>query len=577
MTEYGRGPGPEPWQPDDPLFGDRPAYGSGQGYTGTEGDAAQQGGWHPQDGERYSSYPAPGPEQQEPYGGWDGAAAGTGQPFPAGGDPYGTGEHPLPGDPYGTGQHPLPDDPYGTSQHPWPDDPYATAGHPGPGDGTAPVVGQSPQPGPAANAVPHAAEGRGSPGAGPDPETGWDPGPDQGEAAFFADDHGGSGDPPRDGDDGDSRDDAPGPGRRRGRARGGRGRGKGRGRGRNGCACVVALVVLAGGLGAVGYVGYDFYQDRFGPAPDYTGKGYGQVQVEIPEGATLSDMGNILKKKGVVKSHDAFVEAASGNSEANGISAGVYTLRKRMAAAEALALMTDPSALNTLTISEGLRATKIYETIDRKLELAKGTTQKVAKEADLGLPSWARGKVEGFLFPARYDVSEDTKPADLLRQMVKRARNEFRKIDLESEARKVGRTPYEVLTIASLIQAEAQEDEDFGKVSRVIYNRLDKPMPLQFDSTINYAKGRSSLDVSIEDTRMESPYNTYRHQGLPPSPIDNPGHQALEAALHPTKGDWLFFVTVRPGDTRFTDDLEEHERNVEEFNQAQKEKRERGE
>lgn len=101
-------------------------------------------------------------------------------------------------------------------------------------------------------------------------------------------------------------------------------------------------------------------------------------------------------------------------------------------------------------------------------------------------------------------------------------------------------------------------------------------MKLGFDSTINYAMGRSSLDTSISDTKYPSPYNTYLHQGLPPGPIGNPGHQAIEAALKPTKGDWLYFVTVKPGDTRFTDSESEHSKNVEDFNKEQRNKKGNG-
>jgi len=135
--------------------------------------------------------------------------------------------------------------------------------------------------------------------------------------------------------------------------------------------------------------------------------------------------------------------------------------------------------------------------------------------------------------------------------MVNRANAEFTKIDLEGNATKVGKTPEEILTIASLVQAEAQESEDFGKVSRVIYNRLDQNMALGFDSTINYAMGRSTLSTSVQDTQYASPYNTYIHKGLPPGPISDPGDTALDAALNPTPGNWLYFVTVKPGDTRF--------------------------
>lgn len=107
------------------------------------------------------------------------------------------------------------------------------------------------------------------------------------------------------------------------------------------------------------------------------------------------------------------------------------------------------------------------------------------------------------------------------------------------------------------------------KVARVVYNRLEKSMPLQFDSTINYALNRSTLTTTAGDTKLDSPYNTYLHPGLPPTPITNPGRDAIQAAAHPAEGDWLYFVTVGPGDTRFTDSYEQHQRNVAEFNARQ--------
>jgi UPF0755 protein len=105
-----------------------------------------------------------------------------------------------------------------------------------------------------------------------------------------------------------------------------------------------------------------------------------------------------------------------------------------------------------------------------------------------------------------------------------------------------------------------------GKVARVIFNRLERGMPLQMDSTINYALGRSTLATSTRDTRIDSPYNSYQRMGLPPTPIGNPGEEAMRAAIDPTPGDWLYFVTVKPGDTRFTADYAEHQHNVDEFN-----------
>ncbi|MYS23745.1 UPF0755 protein, partial [Streptomyces sp. DvalAA-14] len=340
---------------------------------------------------------------------------------------------------------------------------------------------------------------------------------------------------------------------------------------RSGCACLVVVVVLAGGLGGAVFFGHSFYESHFGPAPDYTGSGTAtSVQVEIPTGASATTMGNILKKAGVVKSVDAFVSAANKNSKSRAIQAGVYVLNAQMSAAAAVTLMLDPKSQNALIIPEGWRATRIYEAIDTKLGLKKGTTAAQVKGVNLGLPAWAKGSVEGFLFPTKYSVAKSMKPVTLVKDMVNQAKAEYTEDGLEDAASKSGRSPLDLVKIASLVQAEAQEAGDFGKVSQVIYNRLDQGMTLQFDSTINYAMGRSTLNTSNKDTQFDSPYNTYVHKGLPPGPIDNPGHAAIEAAMNPTDGNWLYFVTVKPGDTRFTASYAEHQKNVQDFNDYQK-------
>ncbi|KJS59799.1 aminodeoxychorismate lyase [Streptomyces rubellomurinus] len=239
-----------------------------------------------------------------------------------------------------------------------------------------------------------------------------------------------------------------------------------------------------------------------------------------------------------------------------------------MSAAAALAVLIDPANANGLTIPEGWRGYQIYAAIDKKLNLPEGTTQRTAKEqsAELGLPEFAAGSPEGYLFPATYSVTEGTTALDLLKQMVERAGKEFSRDDADIVAQTLGQSLYGLVTVASMVQGEADNTEDMGRVARVIYNRLAKGMPLQLDSTINYALGRSTLNTTVTETKLDSPYNTYLHAGLPPTPISNPGRQAIMAALDPTPGDWLYFVTVKPGDTRFTDSFEVQQRNVAEFN-----------
>ncbi|WP_193776649.1 endolytic transglycosylase MltG [Streptomyces sp. E2N166] len=223
----------------------------------------------------------------------------------------------------------------------------------------------------------------------------------------------------------------------------------------------------------------------------------------------------------------------------------------------------------SLVIPEGWRATQVYEAVDKTLALPPGTTKKSLAKANLKLPNDAEGNPEGYLFPATYPLGENPTPEKLLTAMVDTANKKFTGAPVAAGAQRNALNVYQAVTIASIVQAEADAKEDMGKLARVVFNRLERGMPLQMDSTINYALGRSTLETTTKDTKIDSPYNSYQRMGLPPTPIDNPGDEAMSAAINPTPGDWLYFVTVKPGDTRFTADYAEHQRNVAEFNRIQ--------
>lgn len=224
----------------------------------------------------------------------------------------------------------------------------------------------------------------------------------------------------------------------------------------------------------------------------------------------------------------------------------------------------------SLVIPEGWRSGQIYDAIDKALALPAGSTKKTLTRAALKLPNDAEGNPEGYLFPATYPLAEKTTPESLLTAMVRTADRKFNGAPIAAGAQRNAMNVYQAVTIASIVQAEAATAEDMGKVARVVFNRLERGMPLQMDSTVNYALNRSTLKTTESDTRIDSPYNSYQRMGLPPTPIDNPGEEAMRAAINPTPGDWLYFVTVKPGDTRFTPSYEEHQRNVAEFNANQK-------
>ncbi|MGW6736408.1 endolytic transglycosylase MltG [Streptomyces sp. NPDC055013] len=230
----------------------------------------------------------------------------------------------------------------------------------------------------------------------------------------------------------------------------------------------------------------------------------------------------------------------------------------------------------TLVIPEGWRASHVYAAVDRALTLPAGTTKKSLAKLDLKLPNDADGNPEGYLFPATYPLERDGKkatPDSLLSAMVDTANKRFGGAPIAAGAQRNSMNVYQTVTIASIIQAEAATKPDMGKVARVVYNRLERGMPLQMDSTINYALKRSTVRTTEADTRIESPYNSYQRMGLPPTPIANPGEEAMRAAINPAAGDWLYFVTVKPGDTRFSADYSEHQRNVAEFNAEQQQKK----
>lgn len=564
MTEYGRGAGSEPWHPEDPLYGDQgwraqqaasgqAPYDGGQQsqqhyqqpyysqqpqdpYAPQPHYAAQpsQQGYveHPQQGypqQQYADQYAAQPQQYQ--GGWDSTGEQAAMPY--------AGQQP---DPYNNGYAGEGHDLYGTPEAYPPPQP--------PGQRQAPAAPEVPEQG-------HE----------------WDAEPQEERHPFFTGV-----------DESEREDDEPGESRRATGDGGGRERrGKTKKKGKSGRACLVLAVIFAVGAGGIGYVGYEFYQKKFGAAPDYVGEGTSDtVTVEIPTGAGGSEIGQILKEAGVVKSIDAFVQAQNDDPKGKTIQAGAYTMKKGMSAANAVKLMLNPSSRNALIVPEGTRNSWVYGKIDERLGLSPGTTKEIAlKNADsMGLPDWAKGHknvkdpLEGFLYPASYPVAKGMKPEDVLKKMVNRATSEYGKQDLAAEAKKLHLDgPWQLITVASLVQAEGKTTDDFRKMSEVVYNRL-KPdntqtnQKLQFDSTYNYLMNKSDIKIGLAEINTnQDPYNTYKWKGLTPGPIGNPGTEALAAALDPTNEGWMYFVaTDGKHKTEFAKNLAEFNKLKEEFN-----------
>ncbi|MFE6051768.1 endolytic transglycosylase MltG [Kitasatospora sp. NPDC056446] len=341
---------------------------------------------------------------------------------------------------------------------------------------------------------------------------------------------------------------------------------------RNGGACLLVALVLLGAVGGAGWWGYGFYQDHFGPPPDFAGEGTGSVQFEVKKDAVAGQIGLALKNAGVVKSVDAFTTACKAEPKCTTVQPGFYGLKKEMQAATALKELLAQAGGAAIVIPEGKNSTEIYALIDGKLKLQKGATAAVAQAQinDLGLPAYAQGKIEGFLWPTRYNISDGMKPEDLLKQMVKNATDKY--ANLDSQAASVGlKTGYEVVVEASILQREGNNPADFAKMAKTIQNRLaaagEINHKLGMDTTLQYSLGRKDLNRKDMDD-ASNPYNTYVNPGLPPTPISNPGDDALNAVLHPADGKWLYFIAMDPEHTLFAETSKEHYANVKAYCQA---------
>lgn len=340
-----------------------------------------------------------------------------------------------------------------------------------------------------------------------------------------------------------------------------------------GSVTLLVTLVIVGTAGYLAWQGLRPVLDGVGElslgssAEDYPGPGSGSAEVVIAPGDSGEQMATTLTDAGVVASREAFLSAANIEPEFTTIQPGTYTLLEQMRAFDAVQALLDPVNRrdDAVVIPEGLR---VPETLDR---LAAGTgLDRAALEAALAaaeLPAAAAGNPEGFLYPDSYQFPPDVTAEEVVRALLDRNQQVLAELGVPVEQQ------LQVLTKASLVQGEARMAEDFGRVARVLENRLAIGQPLQLDSTVNYATQTFDTRTTAEQREVDNPYNTYRYPGLPPGPVASPGRQALDAVLAPTPGPWLYFVTVNldTGETLFTDNYDEHLINVEQLNQWQRE------
>ncbi|MEV6633472.1 endolytic transglycosylase MltG [Actinoplanes sp. NPDC051470] len=367
--------------------------------------------------------------------------------------------------------------------------------------------------------------------------------------------------------------------------RGARGKGGKGGGGRSAIAFLMAFVLLAV-LGGGVYLGYSKIRDFF-TAADYDGAGTGTIQVQIKANSSLTDMGNTLVGADVVKSTKAFTQAAEKNPRGKNIQSGTFNLKKQMSGDAAVAALLDPKSRvsNGITIPEGKTAFEVYAILSQKTGIPVKDFKAAAKDPEaLGVPGFwfnrtdkqkATKSIEGFLFPDTYEFEPKATAEQMLTEMVTHFLTVAESLDFVNKVqaeRKI--SPYEALTVASLAEAEAGNRDDLGKVARVAYNRVySDTFPckcLQFDVGINYyyqltgrAKKASKNMTATELNDPKNPYRTHNKPGLTPTPINNPGENALKAAMSPPAGPWLYFVAIdKQGHSAFAATVEQHEKNI---------------
>ncbi|GAA1693361.1 hypothetical protein GCM10009808_08120 [Microbacterium sediminicola] len=339
---------------------------------------------------------------------------------------------------------------------------------------------------------------------------------------------------------------------------------------------IIALIIilaLVGGAAGAGWWAWSTYEDKIREVmgweepKDYEdGMATGEAYVTIVEGDTGESISVSLAAAGVTKTPEAFYDYLIETEQSPDFFPGVYRLQLQMTSAAALAALEDPANKmeNTALVREGLTVDQTIEILSTDLGIPLADFQ--AAVADPAVYGVSATTLEGWLFPATYTFDAGVAATDIIARMVSRAVESLDAAGVPVDDRE------RILTIASIIQREARFEQDFYNVSRVIYNRLDIGMKLQMDSTAQYGYGEmhdGTVSTSGAALSDDNPWNTYVIDGLPATPIANPGDLAIDAAMHPADGPWLYFVTVNldTGETVFTTTYDDHLAAVEQWQQ----------
>jgi UPF0755 protein len=314
---------------------------------------------------------------------------------------------------------------------------------------------------------------------------------------------------------------------------------------------IIVLVLGALGLGRL----YTWATGASGPQTP--------VSIEIPQGASGSEVADLLAQRHVIRSSFGFRVLARVKHSGD-FRAGTYAFTTNMTAAQALAVLEkEPLAPPSvrLTVPEGFDIEQVAERVAAAIDLTAQQYQSAATGGGYSVPGFLPAgtkSLEGFLYPDTYFVYKNASAKDVITKQLGQFEKVAAALEISDKAKRLGVTPLEVVIVASIIEREAKFSQDRPRVAEVIYNRLKQRMKLQLDSTVAYAAGKLGQPLAHSDYLSDSPYNTYVHKGLPPGPISNPGEAALKAALAPTHDGYLYFLLIdKAGHEAFTSSYDE--------------------
>ena len=313
---------------------------------------------------------------------------------------------------------------------------------------------------------------------------------------------------------------------------------------------VVGALLVLGVLGTFFAIYSAATGGENGPAPGDS------ARVQVVKGDTLSDVAIKLEKAGVIRSAFVFELQARYEGYGTEIKTGRYTFEPGQDSGEILQRLTAGQAAPTISvmIPEGLNITETARTVAADSSVPAPAFEEAARRTDYGYAFLDNPDVkttEGYLFPAKYDFEKGVTARQIIDRLLEQYLLETQDLDIADAKERLDLTENQLVTVASLIEKEAATPKEKPLIASVIYNRMHKDMPLQIDATIQYALKRPKTNLSLEDLKVDSSYNTYKNKGLPPGPICSPGRESLQAALNPADTNHLYYVLEANGEKHF--------------------------